>query len=113
MADTDIREVLELKETENIEKEFKSDYWKKTLFTYSQTRGKYWFTNERIIFRGGFATVIDIPYKEIESINTCNVGGLIPIVPTGIKVKMKDGKTHVLSVTKRKENMAFIQAKMN
>lgn len=49
-------DALELHEGEAVEKEFKSDYWEKTLCFYSQKRGKYWLTNQRIVFRGGFAT---------------------------------------------------------
>lgn len=108
----DIRETLELKETENIEKEVKGDYWEKNLCFYSQKTGKYWFTNERIIFRGGFITGIDLPYADIESASTCNIGGFIPFLPTGIKVKMKDGKSYKLSVVKRKDILALIESKM-
>ena len=107
MADT-----LELLENEVVEKEFKSDYWEKTLCFYSQKRGKYWLTNQRIIFRGGFATVLEIPYSEIESVQLCNIGGFVRIIPTGIKVTLKSGKTHRLSVTKRKEILAFLQSKI-
>ena len=42
-------DALELHEGEAVEKEFKSDYWEKTLCFYSQKRGKYWLTNQRII----------------------------------------------------------------
>lgn len=49
-------DALELHEGEVVEKEFKSDYWEKTLCFYSQKHGKYWLTNQRIVFRGGFAT---------------------------------------------------------
>ena len=41
-------DALELHEGEVVEKEFKSDYWEKTLCFYSQKRGKYWLTNQRI-----------------------------------------------------------------
>ena len=82
-------DALELHEGEVVEKEFKSDYWEKTLCFYSQKRGKYWFTNQRIVFRGGFATILEIPYADIESVQLCNVGGLVQIIPTGIKVTLK------------------------
>lgn len=104
----DIRETLGLKETETIEKEFRGDYWS----FLSQTRGYYWFTNERIIFHGGFATVEEIPYNEIDFVTKRNVGGILPIIPTGIKVKMKNGKSHTLSVQKRNDIIAFIESKM-
>ncbi len=103
---------LELHDGEVVEKELKSDYWEKTLCFYSQKRGKYWFTNQRIIFKGGFTTVLEIPYSEIESVKLCNIGGLIQFIPTGIKVTLKSGKTHRLSVTKRKDILAFLQSKI-
>lgn len=104
---------FELKENEKLEKEIKSDYWETFLFTMNQKRGKYYFTDERIVFQGGFATVIEIPYSEIESIKKCCVGPLLRFVPTGIKVTMRDGKKHYLSVTKRKDIMDLIQSKIN
>ena len=107
MADLD----LELEEGEVVEKEVKGDYWERTLCFYSQKRGTYWFTNKRIIFRGGFIASIEIPYANIESLKTCNVGDFIQFVPTGIKVSTKDGKSFKLSVLKRKEIMAFIESK--
>ena len=38
--------------------------------------------------------------------------GLVQIIPTGIKVTLKSGKSYKLSVTKRKEILAFIQEKI-
>ena len=75
----------------------------------SQVRGSYSFTNQRIVFKGGWATEIEIEYSDIESIQKCNVGGLIPVMPTGIKIVLKDGKKHILSVLKRGEIMELIQ----
>ena len=103
---------FELQENEIIEKEFKSDYWETFLFTMNQKRGKYYLTNKRIVFVGGFATEVEIPYNEIESIKKCCVGPLIRFVPTGIKVTMKNGKKHYLSVTKRNDVMNLIESKI-
>lgn len=103
---------VELHEGEVVEKEFQSDYWEKTLCFYSQKRGRYWLTNQRILFRGGFATELDIPYSDIESVQLCNIGGLVQILPIGIKVTLKTGKAYKLSVTKRKEILAFLQSKI-
>lgn len=108
MADT-----LELHEGESVENEIKGDYWERTLCFYSQKRGNYWFTNERILFRGGFTVEIDIPYSDIESVKLCNVGPVVQFLPTGIKVTTKDGKSHKLSVLKRKSILELIQGKMN
>lgn len=103
---------FELAEGEAVEKEFSSDYWEKFLFMYSQKRGRYYFTNQRIVFTYFGQVLLDLPYAEMESAVACNVGALIKFVPTGIKVTMKDGKQYDLSVTKRKENLEFILAKM-
>ena len=54
----------------------------------------------------------EIPYSEIASIKKCAVGPIIPFVPTGIKVVMKDGTKHFLSVIGRAEIMAIIQKYM-
>lgn len=105
-------DALDLHEGEQIEKELKGDYWEKTLCFYSQKSGKYWFTNERIIFRGGFVAALDLPYSEMESASLCKVGPLLQFLPTGIKVSMKDGKTYKLSVLKRKEVLELIQSKL-
>lgn len=106
---------LDLRENESILKEFASDYWD-TLFGIimcSQIRGKYCFTNQRIVFKGGWGTEVEIEYADIEQIKKCNVGGLIPIVPTGIKVVLKNGKKHVLSVLKRGEIMELIENQLS
>lgn len=103
---------FELAEGEVIEKEFASDYWEKVLFMRSQVRGRYYFTNQRVLFVSWGQVKVELPYNKIVAAVTCNVGGLIPVIPTGIKLTMDDGKKHVLSVTKRKENLEFIQAKM-
>ncbi|MBQ9767085.1 MAG: PH domain-containing protein [Lachnospiraceae bacterium] len=100
---------FELAEGEELEKTFASDYWEKFLFTRSQVRGRYWFTNQRILFGTWGMIKVEIPYNKISAAVTCNVGLFIP---TGIKLTMDDGTVHVLSVTKRSENLDFIKAKM-
>ncbi|WP_138306970.1 MULTISPECIES: PH domain-containing protein [unclassified Clostridium] len=103
---------LDLHEGEVVEKELKGDYWEKTLCMYSQKTGTYWFTNERIIFRGGFVAALDIPYCDIEQVRTCNVGPLLQFLPTGIKITVNGGKSYKLSVLKRKSVVEFIESKL-
>ena len=105
-------DALDLHEGEQIEKELKGDYWEKTLCFYSQKSGKYWFTNERIIFRGGFVAALDLSYSEMESPGPCKGGPLLQFLSTGNKGFMKDGKTYKLSVLKRKEVLELIQSKL-
>lgn len=100
---------LELWENEVVEMKMASDYWEKFLIFMEQKRGVYWFTNQRIVF-SGFSTV-EIPYSEIVSFEKCNVGPLIRFVPCGIKVTMRDGKVHYLSVSKRAKILELIQSK--
>lgn len=102
---------IELQENETILKEIKGDYWEGAIFS-SQKTGTFYFTSQRIVFRGGFIAALDLPYSEIDELTTCNVGPLVKFMPTGILVKMKDGKKYRLSVLKRKELMALVQSNM-
>ena len=97
---------LELHEGEVVESEVKGDYWEKTLCMY-------WFTNQRILFRGGFTASLDLPYEEIDDVRTCSVGPFIPFMPTGVKVTMKNGKSYKLSVLGRKKIAEYIQSKLS
>lgn len=105
-------DAFELHDGEAVEKELSGDYWERNLGIYSQKTGKYWLTNQRIIFRGGFAVALDLSYSDIESVSLCNVGPVVQFLPTGIKVQTKDGKAYKLSVLKRKDILSFIQAKL-
>lgn len=102
---------IELNANESLLKEIKGDYWEGAIFS-SQKPGKYFFTDQRILFYGGFATVLELSYSEIASASLCNVGPLLKFMPTGILVTMKDGKKHRLSILKRKELLELIQSKM-
>ncbi len=103
---------FELAEGEVVEKEFASDYWEKVLFAYSQVRGRYYFTNQRVIFVSWGQVKLDLPYNKMVAAVSCNVGALLRLIPTGIKVTMDDEKSYMLSVTKRNENLEFIKGKM-
>lgn len=92
-----------------IEEHTQGDLW-----TFmSQTRGNYFFTKEKFIFVSGFGLEnFAVAYGDISGLKTCNVGGLIPIIPTGIKVSFmnSEGKmvTKKCSVMKRKEWIAYL-----
>ena len=92
-----------------IEEHTQGDLW-----TFmSQTRGNYFFTKEKFIFVSGFGLEnFSVAYGDISGMKTCNVGGLIPIIPTGIKVSFmnSEGKmvTKKCSVMKRKEWIAYL-----
>lgn len=99
---------LDLRVGEQIIEEVRGDYWEALLFTLSQKRGKFIFTNQRIHVAAGFLTALDLEYKDIQSVEKCNVGGLIRLIPTGIKVIMKNGKKHHLSILKRAKYIEMI-----
>lgn len=104
---------MELRTGEVVEREIKGDYWTNMFgIQMSQVRGTHYITNQRIVFQGGFGTVEEMEYSDIELIKKCNVGGLIRFVPTGIMVKMKNGKKHYLSVLGRKDVLTLLESKI-
>lgn len=102
---------FELEEDETVEKTMSGDYWKKVILGFSQKRGKYWLTNKKIVFRGGFMTELDIEYKQIASLRKCCIGPF-PFLPFGILVELKDGTDHRLSVLGRSKILELLQSKI-
>ncbi len=109
-----LREAKYMDEDDHIIEHTKGDLWE----MMSQTRGNYFFTNEKFIFVGGLlgASNFAVKYSDIKEMKLVNVGGLIPIIPTGIKVTCQNpenGKMvkHKCSVMKRKEWMEFLREK--
>lgn len=104
-----LRELELISADDVIEEHTQGDLW-----TFmSQTRGNYFFTKEKFIFVSGFGLEnFAVAYGDISGLKTCNVGGLIPIIPTGIKVSFmnSEGKmvTKKCSVMKRKEWIAYL-----
>jgi len=105
---------ITLRSSETAEFEMKSDYWK-ALFgvvLFSQIRGRYWFTNERVIFAGGIATQVQIDYYDIASIKKCFIGPIIRFLPFGILVTTKAGEKHYFSIFNRKKAYEFLESKI-
>lgn len=104
-----LRELELISAEDVIEEHTQGDLW-----TFmSQTRGNYFFTKEKFVFVSGFGVeTFSVAYGDISGLKTCNVGGLIPIIPTGMKVSFmnKEGKltTKKCSVMKRKEWIAYL-----
>lgn len=104
-----LRELELISADDVIEEHTAGDLW-----TFmSQTRGNYFFTKEKFIFVSGFGLEnFSVAYGDISGMKTCNVGGLIPIIPTGIKVSFmnNEGKlvTKKCSVMKRKQWIAYL-----
>ena len=104
-----------LPEGENLVEHTAGDFWE---FLFSQVRGNFFFTEKTMIFVGGMlgSTNWAVPYEKITEIKKCNVGGLIPIMPTGIKIfytdeKGKSGKK-ICSVLKRNNWIDFLNSKI-
>lgn len=95
-----------LSDGETIVEYTKGDFWDSGFF---QVRGNYFFTEKAMIFVGGAlgSTNWSIPYEKITEIKKCNVGGIVPIIPTGVKVfyTNEKGKSvkKVCSLLKRDE----------
>ena len=109
-----LREAELMSEDDHIIEHTKGDLWE----MMSQTRGNFFFTNEKFIFVGGLlgASNFAVKYSEIKELKLVNVGGLIPVIPTGIMVICQDpenGKTvkHKCSIMKRKEWIEYLRGK--
>lgn len=105
-----LKELEMMSAEDSIQEHTQGDLWE----FISQTRGNYFFTGEKFIFVGGLmgSTNFTIPYSSITGLKLCNVGGIIPVIPTGIKVTYSDetGKTRTkkCSVLKRKDWLAYL-----
>lgn len=105
---------IQFRANETVELEMPSDYWTNLggIFLISQIRGRYWFTNERIIFAGGFGKLIEIDYFDIASVKKCFIGPLIRFLPTGILVTTKAGEKHYLSILGRGKVLDLLESKI-
>ena len=109
-----LREAGYMSDEDHIIEHTKGDLWE----MMSQTRGNFFFTEEKFIFTGGLLGVsnFSVKYSEIKEMKLVNVGGLLPLIPTGLMVICYDpekGKNvkHRCSVMKRKEWMEFLRNK--
>lgn len=108
-----LRDAELIAKADTIQEHTQGDLWEFA----GQTRGNFFFTNEKFVFVGGLAGSMSFsaPYNKITEIKLCNVGGLIPVIPTGIKVTYTDekGKTakKKCSVMKRKDWLAYLSEK--
>ncbi len=109
-----LREAGYMSDEDHIIEHTKGDLWE----MMSQTRGNFFFTEEKFIFTGGLLGVSNffVKYSDIKEMKLVNVGGLLPLIPTGLMVICYDpekGKNvkHRCSVMKRKEWMEFLRNK--
>ena len=101
-------ELLQLREDEKVVLEMSGDLWE----GLGQGSGLYQITNQRCAFRyktilgAAKENAVEFELADVLELKKCNVGpGLIKIIPTGIKVKLKNGKKHTFSVIKREKLM--------
>lgn len=87
------------------------DCWKMPKLSINrQVSGKYYFTDQRIVFLasgliGTESVSWEIEMKNIASIKTCTTP---PFFPFGILITMKNGDKYKLSILKRKKYAEFI-----
>ncbi len=112
--ETTMREAELIGDDDHIIEHTKGDLWE----MLSQSRGNFFFTNEKFVFVGGLlgADSFAVRYSDIKELKLVNVGGLIPIIPTGIMVicqNPENGKTmkKKCSVMKRKEWIEYLREK--
>lgn len=108
---------LVLRDGEQVLAETKGDYWWKLfLFLYSQESGRITLTDQRILFQGTVLSSLmhslDLTYRDIASVRKCWIGPIVPFLPTGIKIRMKNGKSYELSVLKRQKYIDIIQSRI-
>ncbi len=87
---------------EQILQQIKGDYWINTiLFIFEQRSGEIVVTNKRILFYSKIFNKLSLDLAlnllDIEIVEKCGVGNLIPINPTGVKIKLKNGREFKLS----------------
>ncbi len=109
-----LREAALIGPMDTIQEHTKGDFWDLT----SQISGNFFFTTEKFVFvSGGLIGKVSfsIPYSKITELKLCNIGGLIPLIPTGIKVTYteENGKSvkKKCSVMKRKQWISYLQEK--
>lgn len=112
--ETSLKDAALIGPIDSIQEHTKGDLWEFT----SQISGNYFFTQEKFVFvSGGLIgkVTFSIPYNKITELKLCNIGGLIPLIPTGIKVTYMDENGKVekkkCSVMKRKQWLAYLQEK--
>ena len=100
---------------EHVTEAVKGDYWEKLLCFYSQVRGEYYFTADKIMFAGGFAgsTNWAVKFKDIKKIEKCSVGLFMPF---GVRMHFYDEKkdkvrSYKLSLLKRETWIDYLTQK--
>lgn len=99
---------------EVLEKEFEGDYWKKRNGGYSRLRGRFYCTNQAIIFGDRKQEIL---YKDIVAVKEIREGepmGSISFqTEPVIRLIMRDGTEHILGVREHEEErIKYIRSKL-
>ncbi len=92
------------------------DCWKMPKLSINkQVSGKYYFTNERVVFLasgliGTDSVSWEIELKDIDKVKTCLTP---PFFPFGILITMKNGDKYKLSILKRNKYFELINSQIN
>lgn len=104
--------VFEARTGENVfAQKVSADSWRTPRQTVGrQVSGKFYFTDQRIVFiASGLIGTADVSWeiemKDIESVKTCTTP---PFFPFGILITMKDGGKYMIGITKRKKYFDWI-----
>ncbi len=93
----------------------RGDYWEKFLFTYTQIRGFYYFTEKSIVFVGGLlgSTSWSVKYKNIKDLKPATVGPFLPLAFKLFTYDEKKGKdvSHKVAIVHKKQWMAYLEEK--
>lgn len=105
-------QMLDLSADEQVTFETKGDYWS----FMSSMSGVFQVTNKRFAFRpqallGTAKTnAFEVNLADIDTLSKCCVGpGPLKFIPTGLRVKMKNGEKYICSIMKREQLMTALE----
>ncbi len=109
-----MRHNVDLRPNETIIEVTKGDLWVGWSFASKQNRGRYTFTDQRVIFTPtqllAMGSDIEFNYSDVESLEKCSIG---PFLPFGVKVITKQGEKYKLSLMKRDKWIKIINDRMS
>lgn len=109
---------FKLKEEEQIIETVKCDYWENSfLFIYEKVNGEIIITNQRIIFMMTVLTKryerVELNIENISTVEKCNVGSVLPLNPTGIKIGLNNGRKYKFSSIRNGKIIDIISSLIN
>lgn len=105
------KQILEMQNGEELFAKVRGDCWKSPKhFATRQISGKFYFTNQRVVFMAsgliGTANVSwEINMREIQNVCTCLTP---PCFPFGILITLQDGSKYKIGILKRNDYVNWI-----